>query len=101
MYSWLMMLCELCEFKMYKNALVQLCKIIELVVYVCVCGVVFSAPAMRAESECTFSTDVMHKVMLAARTSCQRRAFLLLDWNSKILLHLFLQHVQIRRLYKC
>lgn len=28
MYNWLMMLCELCEFKMYKNALVQLCKII-------------------------------------------------------------------------
>jgi hypothetical protein len=59
MYSWLMMLCELCEFKMYKNAIVQLCKIIELVVYLCVCGVVFSALAMRAESECTFSTDVM------------------------------------------
>lgn len=101
MYSWLMMLCELCEFKMYKNALVQLCKIIELVVYVCVCAV-SCFPLWQWERRASARFPPMWcKALLAACTSCQLGEFLLLEWNWKILLHSFLQHVQIRRWYKC
>jgi hypothetical protein len=76
MYNWLMMLCELCEFKMYKNALVvQQCKIVELVV--CVCAV--SCFPLR-QNESGERVHVFHRCdakycSLSPRTSCQRGRF--------------------------